>query len=109
MRAESNPPRRGFDQVTAHRLGLPSLTWLHRLPSPAPHRRPHQPAHCDLDNGGYVAHIVLNSDDLMVDGMARKLEPGMHVTAEVKTGARTVISYQLSPLNQYRQEGARER
>jgi hemolysin D len=31
------------------------------------------------------------------------------VTAEIKTGQRRVISYLLSPLMRYRQEGLRER
>jgi len=39
----------------------------------------------------------------------RPLEPGMAVTAEIKTGQRRVISYLLSPLLRYRQEGLRER
>jgi len=37
------------------------------------------------------------------------IEPGMAVTAEIKTGQRTVISYLLSPLMRYKQEGLRER
>ena len=37
------------------------------------------------------------------------LEPGMTVTAEIKTGQRRVISYVLSPLMRYRHEALRER
>jgi hemolysin D len=33
----------------------------------------------------------------------------MAVTAEIKTGSRTVLSYLLSPLVRYRQESLRER
>jgi hemolysin D len=37
------------------------------------------------------------------------LGPGMKVTAEIKTGKRTVISYLLSPVLRYRQESMGER
>jgi len=37
------------------------------------------------------------------------LSPGMAVTVEVKTGARRVIEYFLSPLLQYQDESLRER
>ena len=37
------------------------------------------------------------------------LEPGMTVTAEIKTGQRRVISYVLSPFMRYRHEALRER
>ena len=37
------------------------------------------------------------------------LSPGMAVTAEIKTGTRSVLSYLLSPLRKYRQESLRER
>ena len=37
------------------------------------------------------------------------LTPGMPVTAEIKIGPRTVLSYLLSPLVRYRQESMRER
>ncbi len=33
----------------------------------------------------------------------------MAVTAEIKTGRRSVISYLLSPLSRFKQEGLRER
>jgi hemolysin D len=42
------------------------------------------------------------------DGM-QPLEPGMTVTAEIKTGRRRVIEYLLSPLLRYKHEGLRER
>ena len=38
-----------------------------------------------------------------------KLEAGMAVTAEIKTGRRSVISYLLSPLQRYTHEGMTER
>ena len=37
------------------------------------------------------------------------LSPGMAVTVEIKTGARSVLSYLLSPLLRYKQESLRER
>jgi hemolysin D len=38
-----------------------------------------------------------------------KLAPGMAVTAEIKTGSRSIISYLMSPLLKYRQDALRER
>jgi hemolysin D len=38
-----------------------------------------------------------------------ELEPGMAVTAEIKTGRRRVIDYLLSPSLRYAQEAGRER
>ena len=40
---------------------------------------------------------------------ALTLSPGMTVTVEIKTGARTVMDYFLSPLGRYRHESLRER
>ena len=37
------------------------------------------------------------------------LSPGMAVTVEIKTGARRIMSYLLSPLLRYKQETLRER
>jgi hemolysin D len=58
---------------------------------------------------GYVAHVALDSTRMMVDGRAEALSPGMAVTAEIRTGRRSVMSYLLSPLRRYAHEGARER
>jgi hemolysin D len=44
-----------------------------------------------------------------IDGKPVKLAPGMAVTVEIKTGARRIISYLLSPLERNRQESMRER
>ena len=46
---------------------------------------------------------------MQIDDNLVNLAPGMAVTVEIKTGARTVISYLLSPLLRYRQETLRER
>jgi hemolysin D len=58
---------------------------------------------------GYVAHVALDSTRMLVDGREETLSPGMAVTAEIKTGRRSVMSYLLSPLQRYAQEGGRER
>jgi hemolysin D len=58
---------------------------------------------------GYVAHVALDRARMMVDGGEQAVAPGMTVTAEIKTGRRTVISYLLSPLRRYASEGGRER
>jgi hemolysin D len=44
-----------------------------------------------------------------VNGRQVRLEPGMAVTAEVKTGERRLIEFLMSPLLRYRDEFARER
>jgi hemolysin D len=58
--------------------------------------------------GEYVAHIRLDGGTLFVDGQNRQLEPGMSVTAEIKTGRRNVISYLLSPLARSVTDAGRE-
>jgi len=58
---------------------------------------------------GYVAHVMLEHDTLVVDGQIQELAPGMNVTAEIKTGWRTVIDYLLSPLSRYAHDGMNER
>jgi hemolysin D len=51
-----------------------------------------------------LAHAAIDTEDGM-----QPLEPGMTVTAEIKTGRRRVIEYLLSPLLRYKHEGLRER
>ncbi|ELK2972060.1 HlyD family type I secretion periplasmic adaptor subunit [Salmonella enterica] len=46
----------------------------------------------------YRAVIQLDETDMVVDGKSRRLEPGMSVSAEIKTGKRTILSYLLSPV-----------
>jgi hemolysin D len=46
---------------------------------------------------------------MMVDGQVRPLLPGMSVTAEVRTGRRTIIDYLLSPLARKGNEALHER
>jgi hemolysin D len=58
---------------------------------------------------GYVAHVALDTARMALDGREETLSPAMSVTAEIKTGRRSVMPYLLSPLQQYVHEGARER
>lgn len=46
----------------------------------------------------YKAVIELQEMEVVVEGEARPLEPGMSVSAEIKTGKRTLLSYLLSPV-----------
>jgi hemolysin D len=57
----------------------------------------------------YAARIALDKTQMDVDGRMVNLAPGMAVTAEIKTGARHVISYLLSPLVRHAHEAMRER
>jgi hemolysin D len=53
--------------------------------------------------------VALDVTRLMVDGRDEPITPGMAVTAEIKTGQRSVISYLLSPVMKYAHEGMKER
>jgi hemolysin D len=57
----------------------------------------------------YIAHIALQTDLMQIEGVSRRLEPGMRVTAEIRTGRRSVISYLLSPFDRALHDGAHER
>jgi hemolysin D len=57
----------------------------------------------------YVARVSLPDKGIQTEQGFMLFEPGMAVTAEIKTGQRRVISYLLSPLMRYRDEAARER
>jgi hemolysin D len=57
----------------------------------------------------YVAHIVLAQTDIATDAGPVELQPGMAVTADVKTGWRRVISYLLSPFAHQIEGAGRER
>jgi len=57
----------------------------------------------------YAARISLDRTQMQIEDNRINLSPGMAVTAEIKTGSRTIISYLLSPLLKYRQESLRER
>ena len=57
----------------------------------------------------YVARIALSKTSMMIDGRLEPLQPGMSITAEIKTGNRTIIDYLLSPLARKTQESLHER
>ncbi len=57
----------------------------------------------------YAMRVKLSRDTMNIDGRTVRLEPGMAVTAEVKTGHRRVIQYVLSPLEKATEEAGRER
>ena len=57
----------------------------------------------------YSARISLDRTKMQVDDRMVDLSPGMAVTVEIKTGARTILSYLLSPLLRYQQEVLHER
>ena len=57
----------------------------------------------------YVAHIVLAQTDIVTDAGPVVLQPGMAVTADVKTGRRRVIGYLLSPFAHQIEEAGRQR
>jgi hemolysin D len=57
----------------------------------------------------FPATVSLGRRKLFVDGQEVNLSPGMSVTVEIKTGARRIISYLLSPLSEMASQAARER
>ena len=84
--------------------------------APSPDRDPSSAESLPVDRKGsgstdsaYVARISLAETSMETEQGPLALEPGMTVTAEIKTGQRRVISYVLSPLMRYRHEALRER
>ncbi|QUD88288.1 HlyD family type I secretion periplasmic adaptor subunit [Phenylobacterium montanum] len=57
----------------------------------------------------YVARIQLDRTSMMIDGREEPLQPGMAITAEIRTGDRSIIDYLLSPLARRTQESLHER
>ena len=57
----------------------------------------------------YAARVSLDRNQMDIDNRRVNLSAGMAVTAEIKYGSRSIISYILSPLLRYRQESLRER
>jgi hemolysin D len=57
----------------------------------------------------YAARISLEQMQMEVEDSIVNLSPGMAITAEIKTGSRSIISYLLSPLLRYKHESLRER
>jgi hemolysin D len=58
---------------------------------------------------GYVAHVALDATRITVDGRDEPITAGMAVTAEIKTGKRSVNSGLLPPVMKYAHEGMSKR
>lgn len=57
----------------------------------------------------YSAKIALDRDWIAAEGKIERFQPGMRVSADIKTGDRRVIDYVLSPVMQTVSEAGRER
>ena len=57
----------------------------------------------------YAARITPIDTQILVDGRLERLQPGMAVTVEIKTGSRRIIEFLLSPLAKYEHQAFRER
>jgi hemolysin D len=57
----------------------------------------------------YIARIALARASMHIDGREEPLRPGMAVTAEIRTGRRTIIDYLLSPIARRSEESLHER
>jgi len=57
----------------------------------------------------YKTLVTLSSQQLITDGKAHNLTPGMQVAAEIKLGTRSVLEYLFSPVSKAFQEAGRER
>jgi hemolysin D len=83
-------------------------------PNPERDQTPGKSSQRDAQNSpppetGYVARVSLSETSIDTEEGTTPLEAGMVVSAEIKTGERSVISYLLSPLMRYRHEALRER
>jgi len=58
---------------------------------------------------GYAARISLDRTDMKIDDNTVNLLAGMAVTAEIKTGSRTLMNYLISPLLRYGHDSMHER
>ena len=57
----------------------------------------------------YVVRLILDKDSLRRDDSMVPLAAGMEVTADLKTGRRSILSFLASPVNSVVQSAARER
>lgn len=57
----------------------------------------------------YTARIALDRATIQRDDALAKLTPGMAVTADIRTGRRSLASYLLSPIDEIRTTAGRER
>ena len=56
-----------------------------------------------------MVRVSLDETEVVTEEGRMPLEPGMAVTAEIRTGQRRLIEYVLSPFLRYRHDGLRER
>ena len=57
----------------------------------------------------FPAHVRLSKQTIDVEGKTMPVTPGLNITAEIKTGRRTVLDYLLSPIQKTIDESAGER
>jgi hemolysin D len=57
----------------------------------------------------YVARIKLRAAQIMIDGRPNVLNSGLGVTADIRTGSRSIMSYLLSPVQTSVAQAGRER
>jgi len=57
----------------------------------------------------YTARVALDRTTIQRDGATVPLTPGMAVTADIRTGRRSLASYLLSPIDEIRTTAGRER
>jgi len=62
----------------------------------------------DAQAGSYIAEISLGRTNITTEQGATPLSPGMQLTADIKIGRRTVMSYLLSPIDVLGQSSLRQ-
>lgn len=60
-------------------------------------------------SSAYKTHINLKQQELVAQGEALRLIPGMQVVAEIRLGTRSVLEYLISPVQKAVKEAGRER
>ena len=95
--------------VSRDRVGERAPTDPNKANSSASQDQSQDARDAQAQGSGYVAHVALDATHITVDGRDELITPGMAVTAEIKTGKRSVISYLLSPVMKYAHEGMSER
>jgi hemolysin D len=106
-----NYTRYGLMHGTVEGISRDALQGGRRPPGQKPSPDSSDPEDSDNAQGSssYVARVALAANAFDTEEGRLPLEPGMAVTAEIKTGQRRVIEYLLSPLLRYKHEGLRER
>jgi hemolysin D len=66
------------------------------------------PAQQDAQAGSYIAEVSINKTSISTEQGVVQLHPGMQLTADIKTGRRSVISYLLSPIDMLRRTALRQ-